>query len=77
MGSARRFITSNACSYEYAHGVEVEVGQRGKGLHMQFAAVVQSVEATGHEMPAPAFFQQAALAHRDTRLLGHQQSRRI
>src|SRR6266851_5120645 len=51
--------------------IEIKVHEPAEGVHMHLL-ISSTVEPLGHEMRAPAFFQQAAFAHLDTRLDRHE-----
>ncbi len=48
-----------------AGGVEIEVCERGQGLHVQLAAVTPAIEPSRHEMAPAALLQQTAFGHFD------------
>src|ERR1700721_4319098 len=52
--------------------VEIEVSERSQGLHMQLAAVTQTIEPSRHEMAPAVLFQQTTLRHLDTGISGHE-----
>src|SRR5260221_10438883 len=55
-----------------AGGVEIEVGKRGQGLHMQLAPITQSIEPSRHEMAPAALVHQSTFRHLDTGISGHE-----
>src|SRR5208283_5375084 len=58
-----------------AGGVEIEVGERSEGLHMQLAAITQTIESSRHEVTPAAFLQQTTFGHIDAGISGHERVR--
>ena len=55
--------------------VEIEVGERSQGLHVQLAAITQSIEPPRHEMAPAALFHQGTFRHLDAGIGGHERVR--
>ncbi len=55
--------------------VEIEVGERSKGLHVQLAAIAATVKPARHEVAPATLLQQPAFGHLDTGVGSHQRIR--